>query len=419
MEFISELSLDEYEQFGKQHPLGRFMQLRGQYNMNKQSKKVGCIGVRENGQLVAGSTYFVDHARMGDIYSMWAGPLMDYSNQELVSFFFGEAERFFKQQGALAIRVTPPLDAERLDNQGKVVAQFNQAFVELMVNGGYKHVEQQPVTDNRIPLIGLGYEYRKDLRPIHSVDELRATYSKQARNDIKRAEKLGVYIDRLSYDELPEFKKQTAATAERRSFADKTLHFYQSAYQEYGDDVYYLMARLNLDDFIERNKKEIEQLQRSVDKVDARLEKKDTPKLQRRKNEFLQQIKSKQRNITQAQDERKTYGNVLTLSGGMFCTHPQELAYLFSFNNKQFGNYHGQYLLQDYVMQIALKKHIPTYNFYMVTGNFDGSDGVLKFKQSFGGTPYRTIGWFEKPLKPMLYRVNQVIKTLIGHNDER
>ena len=55
----------------------------------------------------------------------------------------------------------------------------------------------------------------------------------------------------------------------------------------------------------------------------------------------------------------------------------------------------------------------------MVTGNFDGSDGVLKFKQSFGGTPYRTIGWLEKPLKPMLYRINQTIKTLIGHNDER
>ena len=92
---------------------------------------------------------------------------------------------------------------------------------------------------------------------------------------------------------------------------------------------------------------------------------------------------------------------------------------MFSFTDKQFSNYYGQHYLMDYVMQLAIEKHIPTYNFYMVTGLFDGTDGVLKFKQLFGGNTYQTIGWFEKPLKPVLYHVNTLIRKTLRKEEIR
>lgn len=419
MKFIKNLSLNEFATFEQKHPLSRFMQTTDQYSLVELNKPVGCIGVKDdNDNLIAAAFYFVDKAKLGDVYSIKGGPLMDYTDLKLVKFFMNSAEEYFKQQKkALAFRITPPIDLEEIDDNGKVVKKMNTAFIDEMKNLGYQWNPEEPITDNVYPGVGLGYEYRKDLTKISSKDELRKSYISQARNDVKRAEKFGVYIDKLTYDQLGEFKKETEATADRRDFRDKPLEFYQNGYNAYGNHVYYLMVRLNLNDFIKRNQQEIDELTEKVDKLKERLEKKESKKLFGRKNEFESQIQIKKRNIQQAKKEQREYGNVITLSGGMFYLHPQELAYLFSFNNKKFGNYHGQHLLHDYMLQLALKEKIPTYNFYMITGKFDGSDGVLRFKQSFGGMTYRTIGWFEKPLNGFLYRIDNMLKKILGRKN--
>ena len=420
MEFKSDLSLSEFQQFAARHPLGRYMQTFAQLAVTKNNKPVGCVGVYgDNGHLVAAAYYFVDHAKFGDVYSIKGGPLLDYSDSVVLDFFIQSCTRFFRGQGGLAFRITPPLDAAVLDDEGHTKATMNNELINHLARLGFRHVAQEPIKDNKYPGVGLGFEFRKDLTNIHSTDELRATYAKQTRNDVKRAERLGVYVKRLDYNELGEFKKQTALTADRRDFADKPLTFYQHAYQAFGDDVQFLMAQLNLVDFIRRNKDEITALSDEIAKIDDKLKVKQTKKLNRRRAEFEQQIQSKQRNIQQAQAEQQKYGDVITLSGGMFYTEPQEVAYMFSFNNKEFGNYHGQVLLQDYMLNQAVARKIPTYNFYMVTGNFDGTDGILKFKQSFGGQTYQTIGWFEKPLNTAKYQINRWMKKLLGRSGVR
>lgn len=417
MRFIGDVPLSEFDGFEKKHPLGRFMQTREQLNATKGNKKVGCIGVQDNnGELIAGAYYFVDHARLGDVYSIKGGPLLDYHDEALLKFFIEKSSDFFKKKGAYAYRITPPIDYQKFDNDGKSVTVMNENVIQQFKSLGFAHFLQKPITDNQYPVVGLGYEYRKDLRGLNTVEELRASYQKQTRTDIRRAEKFGVYIDKLTYDQLSEFKEQTEITAERRDFHDKPLDFYQRAYKEYGDDVLFLMVRLNLDEFVAKNNAEISALQREIDDINQKLATKQVKKLQRRKNEFTQQIKSRQKNIDKATAERQKYGQVITLSGGMFYIEPQEVAYMFSFNNRNFGNYHGQYLLQDYMLRLAIQRKIPTYNFYMVTGTFDANDGVYQFKRSFDGATYQTIGWFEKAFHPFLSKLDRTVKALVGHS---
>ncbi|HJC03967.1 MAG TPA: aminoacyltransferase [Candidatus Ligilactobacillus avistercoris] len=421
MKFIGNLDFDEFEEFEMHHPQGRYMQSRGQLEMNKVSKQVGCIGVvDDDDKVIAGAFYFIDHARMGDIYSIWGGPLLDYDNDELVNFFFKSAENYFKKLGGVAFRFTPVLDFQKFDDDGQIIEEYNQHVLRHLKALGYRNVPQNPITDNRMPKVGMGYEYRKDLRGIKNGCELRSTYDKRARNDVRRAEKFGVYIENVDYDNLDVFKKNTANTAENRSYQDQTLEFYQHAYQSFGDNVMFVEVKLNLVDFISKRESEITSLKATANELKDRLVSTDSKKMKNKFSQATKQLDRLKNVVDRAENEKSKYGDIVTLSGGMFYIQPQELGYLFSFTNKQFSNYYGQHYLMDYMMQLAIKKHIPTYNFYMVTGLFDGSDGVLKFKQLFNGATYRTLGWFEKPLQPVKYCLDRIVKKVTGHaNDIR
>ncbi|MFK5676314.1 peptidoglycan bridge formation glycyltransferase FemA/FemB family protein [Ligilactobacillus sp. LYQ60] len=419
MKFVENLDFNKFEKFEMCHPQGRYMQSRGQLKMNEVSKQVGCIGViDDDNKLIAGAFYFIDHARMGDIYSIWGGPLLDYSNDELVDFFFKSAESYFKKCGGVAFRLTPVLDFQKFDDDGRVVEKYNQHVLGHLTALGYRNVPQNPITDNRMPKVGMGYEYRKDLRGIKNSGELRSTYDKRARNDIRRAERFGVYIERVNYDGLGLFKKNTASTAENRSYQDQTLEFYQHAYQSFGDNVMFVEVKLNLVDFISKRENEIISLKTTISELEKRLVSANSKKLKSKYSQATKQLDRLKKAVDRAKEEKSRYGKIVTLSGGMFYIQPQELGYLFSFTNKQFSNYYGQHYLMDYMMRLAIKKHIPTYNFYMVTGLFDGSDGVLKFKQLFNGATYRTLGWFEKPLRPVRFYLDRVVKKLTGHIDD-
>ena len=64
-----------------------------------------------------------------------------------------------------------------------------------------------------------------------------------------------------------------------------------------------------------------------------------------------------------------------------FVYTPQEAVYLFSGSYPEFNKFYAPALLQEYVMTQAIKRGITFYNFLGIMGIFDGSDGVLRFKQ--------------------------------------
>ena len=77
----------------------------------------------------------------------------------------------------------------------------------------------------------------------------------------------------------------------------------------------------------------------------------------------------------------KKYGNKSTiLASSLFVYTPQETVYLFSGSYPEFNKFYAPALLQDYVMRESIKRGIPCYNLLGITGHFDGSDSVLRFK---------------------------------------
>jgi len=104
------------------------------------------------------------------------------------------------------------------------------------------------------------------------------------------------------------------------------------------------------------------------------------------------------------------------MCGSLFIYTKQEAVYLFSGSYTEFNKFYAPAVLQEYVMQEAIKRGIACYNFLGIQGIFDGSDGVLRFKQNFNGHIVRKMGTFRYYPKPLRYKTIQGLKKVLGRS---
>ena len=103
----------------------------------------------------------------------------------------------------------------------------------------------------------------------------------------------------------------------------------------------------------------------------------------------------------------------VVLAGSLFVYMPQETTYLFSGSYTEFNKFYAPAVLQKYVMLESIKRGIQKYNFLGIEGVFDGSDGVLRFKQNFNGYIVRKAGTFRYYPNPLKFKVISLIKKLL------
>ena len=141
----------------------------------------------------------------------------------------------------------------------------------------------------------------------------------------------------------------------------------------------------------------------------------------KKKQNQLRELTSQFDTFTTRQKEAKAliekYGqDDVVLAGSLFIYTPQEAVYLFSGSYTEFNKFYAPALLQEHVMLEAIKRGITFYNFLGITGEFDGSDGVLRFKQNFNGYIVRKMGTFRYYPNPLKYKLIQGIKKLLGRH---
>lgn len=420
MNFVSNMSAAELDEFSAKNAQGRYLQSLEQFDLlKKQGRDVGCVGVTDNsGNIAAAALYTRDTVRAGGyVYSIKGGPLLDYDDDQLVKFFFSHMEDFFKKNNGFSVRIAPTFDSGIYDDNGDTNESCGEDKIRLLKRLGYYHSPTTKVLNNIYPQAGLGYEYRKKLYGIDNEGSLFKSYAIAGKRNLKKAIRFGVKVRKLKRSELPVFKKYMQNTAERRDFSDKSLEFYKNVYDAYGENAMFLVSELDLEECqrnLEASLEEVNKKYVAVEKGIAQHPGSKAKSFINKANQLKQQMKASQRKLEIVQRVHKQYdSNNIILSGGMFLIHPKEVGYIFGFMDNNLNVFDGPYAVQDYAMKVAIKKGVPMYNFYMVTGKFDGSDGVLRFKQSFNGKTYRTVGLFEKPLKPISWRIDHIIKKLL------
>ena len=194
------------------------------------------------------------------------------------------------------------------------------------------------------------WQYIKDLSEIDSEEELLKSYNSNAKRNVKKAIKNEVTVKRATYEELFEVERLIGNTGEKRHFATKDLAYYQELYKAFGNKIEFLI----------------------------------------------------------------TYKDETAIAAGVFIEVNQEFLYLYGGSDGAYGKLGGPFLMQHTAMLHAIERQMQTYNFYGISGNFDGSDGVLKFKQNFGGYITQKVGEFSYYPQPVKYNLIQGMKKILG-----
>ena len=340
-----------------------------------------------------------------------SGPL--YQEEAMLEPFYATLKDYAKENGAIELVIKPYDTYQTFDSDGNPTSEEQTHFMDTLKNLGYQH---DGLTTGYPGGEG-DWHYVKDMEGITEKNLLQS-FSKKGKPLVKKAKSFGIELKRLNRDELQLFKDITSSTSDRRDYQDKTLDYYQTFYDSFGDKADFMIATLNFHHYYTNLEKDQAKLAQKIEKLQKDLEvNPNSEKKQNQLREFSSQFDTFEVRKKEAKEYIEKYGDQdVILAGSLFVYMPQESTYLFSGSYTEFNKFYAPAVLQEYMMLETIKRGITRYNFLGIQGIFDGSDGVLRFKQNFNGYIVRKMGTFRYYPRPLKYKMISLIKKLLGRS---
>ena len=340
-----------------------------------------------------------------------SGPL--YQEEAMLEPFYVALKDYAKENSAIELVIKPYDTYQTFDSDGNPTSEEQTHFMDTLKNLGYQH---DGLTTGYPGGEG-DWHYVKDMEGITEKNLLKS-FSKKGKPLVKKAKSFGIELKRLNRDELQLFKDITSSTSDRRDYQDKTLDYYQTFYDSFGDKADFMIATLNFHHYYTNLEKDQGKLAQKIEKLQKDLEvNPNSEKKQNQLREFSSQFDTFEVRKKDAKEYIEKYGDQdVILAGSLFVYMPQESTYLFSGSYTEFNKFYAPAVLQEYMMLETIKRGIPRYNFLGIQGIFDGSDGVLRFKQNFNGYIVRKMGTFRYYPSPLKYKLISLIKKLLGRS---
>ena len=394
------LSDQEFKGFIDSHELKSFYQTK---EMDLYSNLNGSIsyyvGIEKDNKIVAATRLVSKKNRLGfnHFYSP-RGLVLDYNDEELLKFFVKELKKFIKKKCGYVLHIDPLVIHKSRDINGDITNELdNTNIVDDLLNLGFKHNGFTKGYD----LSSLGRWYFVLNLENKTIDDISKDMKANHRNIIRKAQKYGVEVKQISYDDLDTFKYITENTSNRVGFKDKSLLYYQTMYKAFKDDIKFMIAYLNIEKYKEKLNEELEENNLKYEKITDK------------EKSSAKELKITIDGIKKRLDECKKYKEKnIPISCAMYMLYGDEVSYLFSGSLSEYKNLYAQYLIQWHMINYAIDNKYKIYNFYGISGIFDKKDkdyGVYEFKKGFGGEVVEFIGDFYLPTS-IFYYINKIIR---------
>ena len=407
---LTTLTKEEFQHYSETVLCRSFMQSVQMGDLlEKREAKVTYLSLKQEGEIQVAALVYCLPMLGGFHMEINSGPI--YTKKESLSEFYLSLKEYAKQNSVLELVVKPYDVYQEFDNDGNPSTEENRELISILTTLDYQHDGLQTGYPGGEP----DWLYYKDLTELTEKNLLKS-FSKKGKPLVKKAETFGIRLKKLKREELSIFKNITKETSERREYSDKSLEYYEHFYDAFGEQAEFLIASLNFSDYMSKLQGEQSKLEEILDKL--RLDLSKNPHSEKKQNqlrEYSSQFETFEVRKAEARDLIEKYGEEdIVLAGSLFVYMPQETTYLFSGSYTEFNKFYAPALLQKYIMLESIKRGIPKYNFLGIQGIFDGSDGVLRFKQNFNGYIVRKAGTFRYHPSPLKYKAIQLLKKIVG-----
>ena len=401
-----ELTEKEYTKYWENHPNKTFL---SSPKISKLREKSGWetyyVGVKEEKKIIA-ATMLLSHKRHFGKYEFYSprGYLFDMKKKELLDFFTKELKKFIKEKHGYILRIDPYVIFKERDIDGNIVegGVDNEDIVNNLYNLGFKRVKEENMEQ-------VGWMFSLDLDG-KTEDQIMKEMKPNTRNTIRKAEKFGITVNEISYDELDRFQSIMEETSKRKGFSNRKLSYYQEMYNLFHDsnEVKYFITEMNLKNYIERLEKEKEEKENKINSLS------DAKYNDGAKKNLNNEIESINKRVKESKEIIDSTGKeIITLSGSMFMLIQPEIIYLSSGNYEEYMKYNSQYLIQWELIKYGIKNGFKKHNFYGIPANINEHPkdyGIYEFKRGFNGYVEELIGEYELPISKVYYLINLIHK---------
>lgn len=383
------ISAEEHDSFVKNHPQANLLQ-SSHWATIKENWANERLGFYDDGQQVAAASVLIKSLPLGfTMIYIPRGPIMDYSNRDLVQFVMASLKTFGKQRRAVFIKMDPAL-------------HLNTSPIDQKIADKPETLEQITyLTQAGASWSGRTLQLSETIQPrfqanLYAENYALATMSKKTRQMLRTAKNKGLFIRFGHLDLLDDFADLMAKTEHRKNIHLRNKAYYEKLLNIYGQDAYITMAFLNLQE-------KQEQLQTSLSKAENELVQytETTPK--GKVSNIQKEIERFRKELDFINNQLATGKTLAPLAATLSINFGTTSENLYAGMDEVFRSYNAPLLTWYETAQQAFDRGMTWQNMGGVENDLAG--GLYQFKSKLNPIIEEFVGEFNLPVNRPLYKL--------------
>ncbi|SEP96674.1 peptidoglycan bridge formation glycyltransferase FemA/FemB family protein [Arthrobacter sp. OV608] len=409
------LSDSEFEAFAVKHPQNSFLQSVDFARFQRaRGQQVELFGIRRGGELVAAGKLNYTTTRLGyTVCECAKGPLMDYTDLELVRDVVGLLRRRAAERKAAELRISPNLKYIARDEDGAEHPEVedNRPLVSRLSGLGFQH---QGLEMN---FVNVNWMFIKDLTGIKDAEELIMGTSYRTRKAIRKAEKNGVFLEQATLETLDEFYGALSKAGDEKGFVYRERAYYEHLLRTTSPEFTKLMmAKIDIPAYRKSITERMAAESATAAELRREVEETGSKKKANRLKVVQDLVDSYERSLTDIERFPDSVG-VATVAAIHFVCYGDEVVCVIGGTVQDYIYFNGATSLYWGMMLHALEKGYPRYNFYGtfgISGQDEEGHGGYEFKKGFGGEVVQLVGDFVMPVRPAVFHANRLARAAVA-----
>lgn len=378
--FDPNITPEQLDTFAESYPYSPLTQSSGWATIKEALWEAHYLGVFADDRLVMSALVLIRRLPLGLRFAYCPrGPLMDYQNEELVTFAMKSLKSWTKNKHCLFLKFDPKVCLRSFHladkDEAPILETGMRAIHLLEANGCYHHPLSKQMHDAFQP---------RFVACTHARSDLEATLPKRTRRFLADARRHHVRVVRRGPEGLDDFMSVIRKTEERKAIHLRNRAYFEKLMHVYGDRAELIFAEVNLDENL-RNYQVSQQ-----EAVDALVQLR--PDARKRRRQLEDQIAAYDRMIKEIQ-EHEQVPQPMVLSGMLSVRFGDTMEHLYAGFDRTFRKYMPQYLIYVDSMQQAFAQGAKYCDMGGVEGTLD--DGLTEFKDHFDPHYHEFIGEFD------------------------
>lgn len=389
------ISAEEHDLFVKQSDQTNLLQ-SSQWAKVKSGWDNERLGFFRDGKLVAVASVLIRNLGLPVGFTMIyipRGPVMDYNDQDLVSFVLKSLIKFGKQRRSIVIKFDPFIQLTRYLSNGQVIE--NPSTIEI----------KDRLISQGCNWSGRVHTLWETVQPtFHAVLKEESfsegSLNKKVRQNIRTARNKGIDVYVGREDLLEDFSEILKKTEERKSINLRGKSYYEKILTSYPKDAHIILAYLNLN-------KRFENLMEKKEKLESEeitFTRETKPSKIANHDKEIQHVIEELEFLKSFMESGKTK---VPLAGTLTIDFGGTSENIYAGMDETFRQYQPALLTWVETAKQAFERGASWQNLGGVEPNFDG--GLYHFKSRLNPTIEEYIGEFDLIVSPILYRIFQTL----------